>query len=245
MSFDLITKIFTELSEKKFSGLLGLFSNNEPLLDKRIVEICALAKKLVPKAHIYIYTNGLQIKPDLYQALFDVGLDEMIIDNYDDDLELIKPVKNLLDWCNNNKKEKKVIDYANKTKIVLRKKNEILSNRGGVAPNKDLISFHEYHKFNKSNCSLPYLQMVIRPTGEVSLCCQDALGLVTMGNVSEQSIEDIWNNDKYLNLRKILENKGRNSYKICKTCDVSIIYKAIPEKFIYSKILKKQFKILK
>ena len=70
-----IMKIANELGMVKYSGLLGLFSNNEPLIDKRIVKICASFREKVPLAHIYLYTNGILLNYQLYIKLFKAGLD--------------------------------------------------------------------------------------------------------------------------------------------------------------------------
>ena len=54
----LFKKIIDELGEMGYSGRLALHSNNEPFLDPRIVEFTKYAREHVPKAHIYMYTNG-------------------------------------------------------------------------------------------------------------------------------------------------------------------------------------------
>ena len=96
----------------------------------------------------------------------------MIIDNYNDDLQLNSPVQAIQIFIRGNEA------LEAKTQIHLRKENEILTSRGGTAPNKQL------HKPLPMSCILPYVQMVIRPSGEVSLCCNDAYGQITLGNVT-------------------------------------------------------------
>jgi len=60
--------------------------------------------------------------------------------------------------------------------------------------------------------------MVIRPDGKVSLCCNDALGQMTLGDVSSDSIRDVWNS----NIRKEIQesmSESRDQIKLCAGCD--------------------------
>jgi MoaA/NifB/PqqE/SkfB family radical SAM enzyme len=231
MDMALIEKIATELGRVNYSGLLALFSNNEPLLDERIVDICALFRNRVKGAHIYLYTNGIRITPELYLNLFRAGLDEMIIDNYSEKGELIAPVRVLLDEISENGKEADT--YKKKTRIFIRRKKEVLTNRGGSAPNKTGTSDKGYLRLQKTSCALPFMQMVIRPTGEVSLCCQDALGKVTLGDVSRETIAGVWNGKAFIDARTRLRMFGRGSVRLCSLCDVSIIYTAVIKRKLF------------
>ena len=223
MQMELIEKIANDLANINYDGILGLHSNNEPLTDRRIVEICALFRKKVPLAYINIWTNGIMLNYELYVQLFDTGLDELLIDNYDDGLHLIKSVAKLLEEIekNNNPHLK---EYKRKTRIILRKKNEILTNRGGIAPNKPVEVFKEYNIYETHSCAYPFTQMVIRPSGEVSLCCQDAFGQVTLGDLKTESILDIWHGEKFEGVRMALQQHGRKEIKLCSKCDVGIVF---------------------
>jgi len=232
MPDELLEKIACELHEKEYNGLLALFSNNEPLVDKRIVDICRLFRNKAPDAYIYISTNGILLTPDVYTRLFDAGLDQMLINNYDDTLELTPSNKAMADFMN-SVRDSQIAGYVKKTKIVMRKKNEVLSNRAGYAPNKDKNSDSSFRRYAGVSCTLPFIQVVIRPTGEVSLCCQDALGKATLGDVNNQSIGDIWNSEVFNDIRNRLGKRGRKAVPLCSACDVTIIYKAVAEKRLY------------
>lgn len=232
MSDELLEKIARELHERQYKGLLALFSNNEPLMDKRIVDICWLFRNEVPHAYIYISTNGILLTSEIYTRLFDAGLDQMTINNYDDGLELIGPVKAMAGFMN-SARDSRIAGYVKKTKIVMRKKNEILSNRAGCAPNKDENFDRSYTRYSSSSCTLPFIQVVIRPSGQVSLCCQDALGMVTLGNVNNQSIRGIWNSQEFNDVRNRLSKYGRKAVPLCSVCDVALLCKAVTERRLY------------
>ena len=60
--------------------------------------------------------------------------------------------------------------------------------------------------------------MIIRPTGQISLCCNDALGQMTMGDLSKEKLVDIWKSEKYQKIRKDILI-SRQNIPLCKNCD--------------------------
>ena len=206
MSDDLFKKIILELEELDYQGRIAPFSNNEPFLDTQIIERTKYMRRHLPKARIHIFTNGTMLTLERYLEIID-SLDELIIDNYNHELEVIKPVTEVMEYCIAHPA------LIEKTDIVLRKPDEILSTRGGDAPNRKIKQI-----YSNVRCALPYRQFIIRPTGEVSLCCNDPLGKCTMGNVQEEKIVDIWYGEKFRQIRKALLT-GRENLTHCRYCD--------------------------
>lgn len=67
------------------------------------------------------------------------------------------------------------------------------------------------------NCFRLRQTMVVSSVGDVLACCYDKNGCFTMGNVNEQSILEIWNNQKFNNLRtQVWQTKTPPD--ICKNC---------------------------
>ncbi len=230
MSMDLVERIADELNAVDYAGHLALFSNNEPLLDKRIAEICRHFRRRVPRAWIYLYTNGTPLTFELYVELARAGLDELIVNNYSDDLALRKQVRRVLDLLSASDDPSLEHLRAN-TQVYVRPESEVLSARAGSAPNKQDGQDHRY--FERASCGVPYMQMVIRPTGEVSLCCQDALGQVTLGDVSRQSIREVWNGSSYRTLRQRLEREGRGALGLCRSCDAYFLYVPVLKRMLF------------
>ena len=162
MDIQLFKKIIQELSELEYSGRLGMFSNNEPFLDSRIEDLTKYAREKLPNAVIYLYTNGTVLTKKRYEAIIPY-LTYMIIDNYNDYGNMNDKIKISNDLCEKNEY------YKSKTKIVMRKQNEVLFSRGGNAPNKKNSTTLDM------SCILPFKQIVIRPDGKLSLCNNDEL----------------------------------------------------------------------
>ncbi len=206
MKVELFEKIVNQLAKIGYKGRFTTFSNNEPLLDERIIDFNRYARKKLPDARMHLFTNGTLLTIEKFTALMEV-LDELIIDNYHQDLKLIKPCREIEEYCRIHPQLKK------KVTIVLRKPKEILTSRGGEAPNRRHVP-----DYGKDRCALPFRQMVVRPDGKVSLCCNDALGKYTLGDVDKETLLDIWYGPKFQKVRECLY-KGRQEWGNCRHCD--------------------------
>lgn len=218
MSSELFIKIINDLSNIDYKDRISLFFNNEPFLDKRILKFFQIAKERLPYAFHYIMTNGLVVTlEDYIQAC--KYLDLFIINNYNNNGELNPNTKIIYDFCIKNP------EYNKKTAILMRSKNEVLTSRAGNSPNrKKSIKKIPYL------CHLPLWQFQIRPDGKVSLCCCDAYGQITLGDLTKNNVKEIWNSKLFNNFQKLLL-KGRNAINICKNCDykddIDFIYKKL------------------
>ena len=76
-------KIFSELSELKYKGMIIYSGYVEPLLHKRIYQNIAEARKFLPEAQIEIITNGDVLNKDRLKKLFEAGLSTLLISVYD------------------------------------------------------------------------------------------------------------------------------------------------------------------
>lgn len=206
MSDEMFQNIIGQLVEMNYCGKLALFSNNEPLLDPKILQRHKYAREKLPNARMHLFTNGTLLTIDYFKELM-LYLDELIIDNYHQELKLIKPCQDIVCYCEEHPKLKK------KVTIVLRKPQEILTSRGGDAPNRSTVD-----SYGKDRCILPYRQLIIRPDGKVSLCCNDPLGKNTLGDLTKEKIWEVWNNQRFKTIREALY-QGRENWPHCQSCD--------------------------
>ena len=208
MNDELFYSIVDQLSNMDYSGKFTTFSNNEPLLDERIIEFNRYARDKLPKARMHLFTNGTLLTIEKFTALCEV-LDELIIDNYQQDLKLIRPCLDIVDYSDKHPE----LELNKKVTIVLRKPQEILTSRGGNAPNRKDI-----REYPDDRCVLPFKQMIVRPDGKVSLCCNDATGQYTLGDLNTESLTDVWFGTKFAKVREALY-KGRRYCGNCMHCD--------------------------
>lgn len=207
MSDKVFNKIISDLRKIKYSGTLMLLANNEIFLDKKIMDRIKIARKRLPKCHMKIITNGKLLTKKIFDELNDNKLvDEMVINNYNSSTKLNPQVQKIYDLYRDKDLNMEVV-------INIRYANEVLSNRAGTSPNKK-----ETKKVIKDYCVLPYTDININPEGNLLICCCDATEKTNLGNIMDDSLINIFNNEKYRTIREKMK-KGRHNYAFCKYCD--------------------------
>lgn len=77
----------------------------------------------------------------------------------------------------------------------------------------------EQAELNATPCQSPFSTFAILNDGRVALCCNDYNASVCFGNIMEESISDIWKNEKFVEVRKNLREQGRNGVPACVNCN--------------------------
>ena len=209
MSEELFRKIIDDLADMNYSQGISLYSNNEPFLDERIIDFHKYAREKLPNAVFSMFTNGTLLTLDKFLEIMQY-LDKLIIDNYSDELRITTPgLQEIYDYLQTHP------ELNARVKFWFRKQNEILTSRGGQAPNKKITKNPAVNIL----CLQPFRQLVIRPTGELSLCCNDALGKYTLGDLRTQSISEAWNSEKAKAVRTEMLKNARKNLLLCADCD--------------------------
>lgn len=196
MSMELYLSILDQLRD--FDGVIHLYLFNEPLLDKRIVEMARLAKERT-KAKVELQTNGSRLTKELAEELTPYAT--LVVNEYRPDNEVLNKVKSF-----------EMKDNIMKDNIILveRNPNATLTNRAGNVPGRPIVYLNNY-------CVRPFTQLYIAHDGRVVLCCQDWSFEEIMGDVTKNTIDEIWNGEKYRQFRTSLLNKERIG--LCTKCD--------------------------
>jgi len=205
MTEELFDKIMSELHELDYSGTLCLFAKNEPFLYTRLEAFAKTARTLLPKSRIEIFSNGRVLKLERFIEIIPF-LDLLVIDNYSDELKYNEPTRAIQKYLKQNP------EHKSKVSIRMRKETALMSSRGGQAPN------NSKKKALPMSCLLPFYHLYIRPDGKIGLCCVDALAKHTLGDVSEQSLREVWYSKTYSDIREKIR-KGRETLEVCLHCD--------------------------
>lgn len=228
MSFDLYAKVIADLKEMGFTGRVAFFINSEPLLVRDLGDYVSHARENLPEAWLQVTTNGKSLKPDRAHELLQAGLNEISVNNYGDDLaapvpphliavrdevlpqyyaaDLIKP---------GHGPDPELGNAIFRFNIFPRLETAILTNRAGTAPNKKAVEGRNPRGF----CKYPFTQFNITADGRVSKCCADLFFGEPMGNVSNQSVAEIWNGEKFRLIRSQLLKNDRGKNAMCEGCD--------------------------
>ncbi|MCR4991223.1 MAG: SPASM domain-containing protein [Lachnospiraceae bacterium] len=208
MDDGLFYRIIDQLADWGYKGHLTLYGNNEPWLDTRIVEFHKYCREKLPDCFIFMSTNGLLLDIDKVKSVLPY-VDQLIINNYCEDMKLHENVKEIYEYARSHKKEFKDVELL----IQMRYAKAVLTNRAGSAPNKV-----NTQKVINETCLMPYTDIFIFPDGRMGICCCDNYEATTLADLNKVNIKDAWNSLEYQKIRKAITN-SRAEYPFCKYCD--------------------------
>lgn len=208
--------IMKDLNKVEFKGGIIYSAFSEPLLYKHLEEVIKITKKYCPKSRIEAVTNGDFLTIDKLKSLFESGLSRLDVSIYDGP-EKVAHFQDLRNNANLNKKQLHIRErwYGPEQHYGI----GAISNRAGANIMPE-INVNKITKALKRKCYYPFYQLIVDYDGGVLLCNHDWDKRLTMGNVKETSILDIWNSKKYKEVRANLANADR-SHSPCDRCDAN------------------------
>ena len=208
MTRKIINEIHDQLLEIHFKGTISLCGYGEPLLHK---DISYIVKKLSNVSKVEIITNGDVLSAKRLQELYISNVSKVLVSMYDGPEQINK--------FNEMTKKANVPQDL----IILRdrwydKYNDFgvkLTNRAGTVK---IGAQEEVGKYK--NCFYPSYQILIDWDGNVYLCPQDWQRKVSMGNIMQETIYQIWTGKTLTTYRKNLLAGNRCSGP-CKSCNAN------------------------
>ncbi len=244
LSYEVYERIMKEASEN-YCPSMTLGGLSEPLLDKRMADMVALANRS-GFVDIMINTNATLLTQDISRKLIENGLTRLRIgfdaatkETYESirvgaKYENVK--RNILDFIELRNRmnsqlpivriscvelsvnEKEIDEYVDFWKSIV-----------------DYVSIQRYrpHEFTEdrkraslgsgekliknARCSEPWNRLYIRGNGDVMPCCNPGYASV-VGNVTQQSLKEIWNSTYMKKMRKALKEGNIEQFPKCKKC---------------------------
>lgn len=246
MDFGLFKKIIYEI--KDYAVLAGLPVFGEPLIDKDIVEKVKFAKRCgIPRFHISTNATLLdtRVSKEIINSGLDtiiLGLDaagketyekvrrggdyEAVCKNIEEFLELKKHGKphttlQMIDFSMTHHEVGSFKQKWGKNEYI----DEILVKRLSSWPlsqTNPISTEIDYFKYGiraeRKPCLTLWNSLVIYWNGDVSPCCRDWNGECILGNMKNETIRHIWNNEKMVNLRKLHIQGKFDDIPLCKDC---------------------------
>lgn len=234
MKRDTAQCIIEEIKRVGWHSRIIFSMHGEPTLNPNVVKIIAMFRKAFPTTVMSMMSNGYgivhgfgdisteQTISERVGKLMEAGLNDLIIDYYSAKGDA-KTIEDALKGS-----EFKIEHLAPKVPLYspraghfrvlfnppIQKEGAInrhLCNHCGAAGPLDM-------SYQGKRCARPFRELSIRYDGFVAICCNDFRGEYPIGNIMDQSIEDIWYSKRF-EAARILLYAGQRSFKPCLGCN--------------------------
>jgi MoaA/NifB/PqqE/SkfB family radical SAM enzyme len=246
MDFGLFEKIMKEVAGARRKPVTHLHGFGEPLLDKLLAERIQMAKTCGIQ-QTYLVTNASLLFPETSRKIIGAGLDKMKISFYGTDeasynttmkrLNFKVTFQNVTEFLKIRKDMKRgnprlILQYIpNETNHA--KTEEFKALWSSVIDTKvgdylNVSSLHNYgggRAYNylgkkiASVCYFPWTSMSVLWDGRVVTCCMDSNGVQVLGDLTSQSIQEMWNGPVLSGVRDNFRKFDYSQYPVCLSCD--------------------------
>ncbi len=208
MTEEIFCKIVSDLAARDYNGIFFFNGNNEPFLDKTLCDRIDYAREKLPLARLEIFTNGTLLTDAILDRIAG-KLDLLLINNYGENYTLNEGSKRAIAHYRAHRERYGDMEVIVKYRYV----RQLLTNRGGEAPNKKNSS-----RIYRSLCLVPFEESYIFADGVMGLCCNETRQLVEFGSVTKNDVFDLFNSPRLQDIRRQLAQR-RNHCEFCKYCD--------------------------
>ena len=236
IDFELFKKIIDEGAEKGLYSI-RLSLRGEPFLHPKIFDMIKYAKEKGIK-EVASLTHGGQLDEEKFEKLIDLGLDWLSISfdgvgemyekirhplKFDD---AVQKIKNYQEIKRRRKSVKPVIKVQTVWPAISKNPNEFLNifdpitDQVASNPLIDYLGNDKDIVYEKNfTCPQLWQRMVIGSDGRVMVCGNDEMSSHIVGDVNEESMNDIWHGKKMNKAREIhSRHKGTEEMEVCKAC---------------------------
>jgi len=266
MDFSLFKKIID--NGHKYTDFLWLHNFGEPVLNPKIFEMIKYCKAKDIKVGLSL--NGLTLTKTIGKKLLECGPD-LLIFSFDgfskktyekyrqgSNFEVVK--KNILNFLKMKKgggyklpfiqiKIIKMKDTLNEIEDFKKewegKVDEVIVTNfvdwAGQITNEENVS-DAIIKEQEYPCKFFWISLVVLWDGRVVPCCKDCDAKMVLGNLNNQTIDEIWNGEK---MREIRKQQIKHNFKnpLCYNCDEAIGKPSLL--FLFKNFKEKALKIIK
>ena len=226
MSIDEFRKVMIDI--KPYTGFIYLHLKGEPLIHPNLEEILNIA--LENNIKVNITTNGTKLEENLdiikrCESIRQINISLQALENVSDRHRYLENVCKLIKICEEKKiyinlriwvDNKEVNDFIHN--FFVNKMKELPENvywsydTEFEWPNIDDDFVSDY-----GTCLGTKTHIGILSDGDVVPCCLDGNGIITFGNVYKESLNDILNSDRFVEMREGF-NKNKLVEELCKKC---------------------------
>lgn len=201
-------KIIAQKLGKRYNGTIAFSGFGENLLNPYIIDIITEFRFWCPNAFIECNTNGDPLTETFAEDLFVAGLDCLNINLYDGP-EQVDHFEVLMSGIPNSMYKYRV-HYREEDYGI------IFNNRSGQIQWMD----SDVEAVINKPCYYTFYKLFVDWNGDVLFCANDWGRERTIGNLLQESLEDIWLSPKFKGLRRKLKD-GKRGFSPCNKCNVN------------------------
>jgi radical SAM protein with 4Fe4S-binding SPASM domain len=244
-------EVYTRLVDEGVqNGLASIKFNylGEPTLNKRLVEMIRYAKK-AGVVDVMFNTNASRLTEKLSRDLIEAGLDKLFFSfdsPYPDQYNAIRIGGDFHEVLDNIKRFHAIRAEMGSIKPFTRASMVLMRDNDGawadyqqlMGPIVDAVAYVDYLDHNGQNspdrmlvqigsrkkkfcCPQLWQRMFVHPDGVATVCCVDSARELTVGNVREQTVSEIWTGDKYQKLRDLHAAGRIDEIPACARCPLA------------------------
>lgn len=250
MNQDLFEKIIKQIGSNNCWGMRIIpYLNNEPFLDKFFIDRVKYINEKCPAAEVEISTNLSLLNSKKQKELLLCSIKELRLSVFGFTEKTYQKVMTGLVWentknnldllCANKKLRSKIgqislimVDYPGiSAKDIASAKKYCQDNfikfefwgfldRGGNVSTYDNKINNHYVCGCEQNRDTERMHILF--DGKVVLCSMDWRRECIVGDLSRQTIEEVWESKRFNDLRRIINGGGKKVPNICKKCKLSL-----------------------
>ena len=248
MSLENFKKIIDSLVDKEVEEIHP-FIHGEPFVVKDIFKMMSYINEVLPTTKIVLFSNAGVLNEAKSKELINIkniksitfSVDASTKETYEKirvGLNFETTINNILKFLELNKQSNTPINTSvsmtisdiNRTEYdtyynFWKDKVDSIDGHRCTGRNKEIRAYGNYIElvhFRQIPCKILFEMLAINTDGNVVMCCEDFTPKVTLGNVFETSIEEIWNSEKFNKIRKAHIEHKKYDLDVCKNCDVNI-----------------------
>ena len=246
MTDELFEKFIEDIKGKPIKRIIPYF-NNEPFLDKTFISKLKRVREANPEAEVEISTNVVFFTEDKMREVLPLDITDIRLSVFGYERETYQKMMPTADYDKTFKHLRLISEIFKGSKtqisIIMIDNGEIdeqefinmekLAKELGFefcrwgfldrAGNVEKYSNDFYYE-NVIGCeqNRPTERMHILCNGQVVLCCQDWSASFICGDISKNTITEVWNSERYQAIRDSLFDKNKLAPEICRNCKLAI-----------------------